>query len=386
MTSMAEQCRILMSAGHTVHLLIAATAAPTNASFRDIDIITVTPSFSLGNVAYHLPIILPTKRNRQAVRAVLHDITPDIIHLQSELSLSTLVAKEAQHLSIPIVNTVHTFFWTAEGRPFKLLSAGAAYLAGSLFHGQLLKGYRQTTGIPLERVLKSITLALSAKSSLTISPSRHQAAALQAAKLSTPIRIVPNAYTSTAATKPPQLVKTTEAPLRLVWIGRCDPEKRLATLLEATDIARRKTGQRIVLDIIGEGETLAALQKAHAHQDTYFHGHLPHSQVITHIDDADALALTSYHFDNQPMVIAEAMSRWRPVLYCDERLTEGVDTAGYFIPSPDTVTWADHLSQLAGNKQPLIALSNKAKAVAIFRPETYLAHITEIYSEAINNR
>lgn len=383
MTSMAEQCRILAKAGHTVHLLIAATAAPTNASFQDINIITITPSFSLGSVAYHLPIVLPTKRNRQAVRAVLRETAPDIIHLQSELSLSTLVAREAQHLSIPIVNTVHTFFWTAEGRPFKLLSAGAAYLAGSLFHGQLLKGYRQTTGIPLERILKSITLTLSAKSNITISPSRHQAAALQAAKLSTPIRIVPNSYTSTAATKPPQLVKTTEAPLRLVWIGRCDPEKRLAILLEATDIARRKTGRRIVLDIIGEGETLAALQKTHAHRDTHFHGYLLHNQVIAYIDSADALTLTSYHFDNQPMVIAEAMSRWRPVLYCDERLTEGVDAAGYFIPSPDAITWADHLSQLAENAQPLVVLSKRAKTVTIFRPETYLARITEIYNEAI---
>ena len=55
-----------------------------------------------------------------------------------------------------------------------------------------------------------------------------------------------------------------------------------------------------------------------------FTGPLPSEQVAGILKQADLFVLSSYHFDNQPMVFLEAAASGVPIVYCDERLTEGL--------------------------------------------------------------
>jgi len=114
------------------------------------------------------------------------------------------------------------------------------------------------------------------------------------------------------------------------------------------------------------------------------HGKKSHKDAVALIDKADALFVSSYHYDNQPMVIAEALSRYRPVIYCDEKLTEGVDTAGFLSVGPDPEAMAKAIVDFVEHPEVVRELSIKAKeASKIFLPEVYVESVVKVYRSVL---
>ena len=136
--------------------------------------------------------------------------------------------------------------------------------------------------------------------------------------------------------------------------------------------------------MIGDGTLLNDMRKQY--------GQLPHvdivglrdnDAVISAIDGSHIVALSSYHFDNQPMVIAEAICRYRPVLYCDERLTaEGLHQAGILTSDPSPEAIAQSIKKLINHPTQLITLSHVAvEAKEIFTPKYYASTATSLIQE-----
>jgi glycosyltransferase involved in cell wall biosynthesis len=213
-----------------------------------------------------------------------------------------------------------------------------------------------------------------------VSPSGHQADDLRTAGVSRVVE-VPNPIARSP--RPAELLTGLTRP-RFLWVGRCEPEKRPLVFAQAVLEALERTGDGFDVDFVGDGAELAALRKlVDGHPSVTVHGGLGHDDVIDLMDASSAIALTSHGFDNQPMTIAEASSRYRGVLYCDPKLREGLTHSGYLTDDPDAPALANALVDLVTNPSKLLELSEGARAdSATFSGATYVKRILAAYESA----
>jgi glycosyltransferase involved in cell wall biosynthesis len=243
------------------------------------------------------------------------------------------------------------------------------------------------TGRPSDDTLRNLTLRLAQRADVVVSPSAHQGLDLQAAGLERPVEIVPNPI----ARSPRVATVVTEeraATPRIVWVARCEPEKRPLVFAEAAIDALKRTNGAFDVDFVGDGSELAAVRELTAgHPEFNVLGNLGHADVIDLMDAAALVALTSHGFDNQPMTIAEAVSRYRGVLFCDPKLREGLGDSGWLSVTPDAAGLADAIVELVSNPTALLALSAGAQRDAVtFSAEGYVSRMLGVYAEAAKHR
>jgi glycosyltransferase involved in cell wall biosynthesis len=372
-SSIFEQREALVSAGHSVVLVAPARLGRGIRSARTTDGLQLRPLFVVPGES--LPIVPASA----SVVALLTDYfrreSVSVVHVQTEFGLAHAAVTAARALGLPVVNTVHTFYWRSEGIGPTLVSPimrfGLQLATGVRF------GHKRFTGRPSDDLLRNLTIALCARTDAVVSPSAHQAADLETAGVTTPVSVVPNPIARSP--RPPSILRATQDP-RIVWVARCEPEKRPLDFARAAIAALSRPGIRFAVDFIGSGTELEALKKlAAGHPQLIVHGSLPHEKVIDLIDSASLVALISVGFDNQPMTIAEAVSRFRGVLYCDEKLLEGLTHAG--VLSGATVEeLAERIASLVSNPDALVALSEGARDDAVtFSGATYVERIMQVY-------
>jgi len=375
-TSMLEQKKALEQAGHTVFLIQLGERQPER-TYDDSHFFYIKPHFYMTDSLYNMPMLFARKKHDRLIKNILVENDIDIVHVQTELTLGHLVTRVANILGIPVFHTIHTFFW-AYGPTF--INPYVAAISRFLFQIAVREKLIQLKpeGTPMERFLKSITLNVAVHADMVISPSGHQMKSLKKAGLKTPISVVPNPFIPQKNDATP--LKTTRHKLRFVWIGRLDNEKRPLDFLEGVKQAHERTSLPFMVDIVGEGILSAKAKRRYSLPNVTFHGHTPHNKVVKLIDTSDMVVMSSYHFDNQPMVIAEAISRLRPVLFCDERLTEGVDIAGYLTKNETAEAFADALIDLIEHPEKVAALAKKTPIAArIFEPTTFAKTMTQLY-------
>jgi glycosyltransferase involved in cell wall biosynthesis len=338
--------------------------------------------------AYTVPgVILPVVGARKKLIATLreyfvrHDV--DVVHLQTEFGLAHAATTAAHEAGIPVVHTIHTFYWQSTGvwQRFvtPILRAGLSNVTGIRFTRQ------HFTHRPSDNLLRNLTLGMARRVDTVVSPSAHQASDLADAGLTVPIVVVPNPI---ARSPRPAAVLTPAqaASPRLLWVARCEPEKRPLVFAEAALAALAQVGDGpggFEVDFVGDGAQLDALRELVAgHPQVRVHGNLPHELVVELMDAASLVALTSYGFDNQPMTIAEASSRYRGVLYCDPNLREGLTNSGFLTEAPDAASLTAAIVQLTTHPAELIALSEGAKLdSATFSAATYVDRIMAVYAD-----
>jgi glycosyltransferase involved in cell wall biosynthesis len=232
-------------------------------------------------------------------------------------------------------------------------------------------------------VLRNLTLAMSARVDVVVSPSAHQGTDLAAAGLATPIDIVPNPIARSP--RPATLLTDAQVALpRVLWVARCEQEKRPLVFAEAAIDALERTNGAFEIDFVGDGSLLGAVRELVAeHPQFHVLGSLGHAAVIDLMDGASIVALTSHGFDNQPMTIAEAVSRYRGVLFCDPKLREGLGDSGWLSATPDAQALADSLVDLVTHPEKLLALSVGAQRDSeVFSAATYVSRIGVVYERA----
>lgn len=366
-TSMREQVAALESAGHEVRLVSMARVAGHENGLQ------LRPSWTVPGVL--LPVTGATPALIALLVAYLRAERIDVVHVQTEFGLAHSAVSAARELGIPAVHTVHTFYWQTTGLgpviATPLMRCGLQYV---LRHR--IPRRRFVRRAP-DNLLRNVTLALALRADTVVSPSAHQADDLRAAGVQNVV-VAPNPIASAA--RPAALLTLPGRP-RFLWAGRCEAEKRPLVFAAAVLEALARTDNGFDVDFVGDGAELSALRRlVGGHPNVTVHGGLDHDTVIELMDASAAVALTSDGFDNQPMTIAEASSRYRGVLYCDPKLREGLTHSGHLSSGPDASALADALVTLVTNPDRLLALSEGARTdSATFSGQVYVERILAAY-------
>jgi glycosyltransferase involved in cell wall biosynthesis len=372
-TSILEQCRALEDAGHTV--VLVSSVRPRRVRVVSLRrAVEVRPSWTVPGVI--LPVIGAHPRVVEQLRLQFTELGIDTVHIQTEFGLAHAAIRAARAARIPVIHTVHTFYWQATGfwqAPVgPLVRWVLARLTGArITHARLAPR-------AVDCALRNLTLTTALEADVVVSPSAHQALDLRAAGVSARVVVIPNPV-ARRAVEPAAADPAAGKPPRLLWIARCEPEKRPLVFAHAVLIARTRTARAFEVDFVGAGSQLAAVRALlQGVPDIHIHGSVDHEEVLRLIDASSAVVVTSYGFDNQPMTIAEAVSRHRGVLYCDPRLQEGLSIAGYLSLGPDADALADSIVHLIENPPLLAALAAGAVISAgMFLPGLYVARLVE---------
>ena len=376
-TSMKQQQLALEEAGHTVVMVSARRGLAGPRMRRVADGVRFQPNFTLPGL--ELPVVPNTARVRAQLEGYLREQRIDVVHVQTEFSLARAAADVAAALNIPVVHTVHTFYWASEGGPQKsvawFIRWGLQLLTKSTIPRLVLSPR------VADNVLRNLTLGMALRADRVISPSAHQARDLAAAGVSGDIAIVPNPVATSA--RPSTPLHTGVRP-NFLWVARCEPIKRPLVFARAAIDALARTEDGFTVDFVGEGADLKELTALVAgHPQLRIQGSLPHDTVLDLMDDSSAVVLSSLGFDNQPMTIAEAVSRERGVLYCDPKLREGLLNSGFLSETPDVAGLADAIVALVADPSLLPGLSRGAAIDrAMFAPANYVERVVRVYSDS----
>src|SRR5690606_36439836 len=233
----------------------------------------------LGRARDLEPLVASTVRRHRIAAIVVH----------SEFALAAAALAVGTRLGIPVLHTVHTFFWRAPAAlaPFApVVSRVHSALTG------IRGGDRYSGSHPLNNAQRTMTLRIAQRADIVLSPSRHQAAALREAGAGR-VEAFSNVAQPLQAAAP-----ATGGPLRLFWVARFAPEKRVDVVLDAMRRVVAAIGaDRVHLDVAGGTHRPIP--------GVTFHGAVPGERVGELMDAADAALITSLGFDNQPMVALE---------------------------------------------------------------------------------
>ena len=166
-------------------------------------------------------------------------------------------------------------------------------------------------------------------SSTFIAPSQHLARTLKQNGAKVPCEVIPNGvfldrYISSKASDSP--IKKRPGEKLIICVGRLSGEKRQRILIDAMKSLQT---ENVRLVLVGIGPSEEQLKKKVADMDlsdkVVFAGYQTPDVVAAMMKQADIFAQASYRFDNQPMVILEAIASGLPVVYCDNHLKEGLN-------------------------------------------------------------
>src|SRR5262249_2515948 len=151
-----------------------------------------------------------------------------------------------------------------------------------------------------------------------------------------------------------------------------------------------RLGRGVTLDVAGEGPARPALEKqaaAVAPGRVTFHGRLPGPEVQGLLRRSVLVCVPSRWYENQPMIVLEALACGTPVVASDlggagELITPGVD--GALVPPNDPGALAAAMAPLLGDpaRARTMGHGGRAKVQTAFAPDRHLANLDAAYGEA----
>ncbi|UUT34802.1 glycosyltransferase family 4 protein [Microbacterium elymi] len=291
---------------------------------------------------------------------VQHGVRGIVVHSEFTLAAVALAAGAAR--GIPVLHTVHTFFWRSS-RLLGPLAPGVRWFHRRLTH--LPSTPRSTGSTAINNALRGMTLRVAVRADVVLSPSEHQAEALRRAGARS-ARAFSNVSEPLEPSAPPP-----DEPLTLVWAARFAPEKRLDVALDAVRIAGETLGPgRVLLHVAGGAHRPQA--------DVVFHGRVPGDEVARLVAGAHAVLITSLGFDNQPMIALEAFTRGRPVVVTDPVLRDEFGAAALGTDTPDAAGLAAVLVRAVRDRDLLRAAGQAALTYAQERqPDRHAAALAD---------
>lgn len=173
--------------------------------------------------------------------------------------------------------------------------------------------------------------------------------------------------------------------VRFLSLGRLAKEKRLDVMIKAF---RRADLPDAELVIVGDGDQRDVLKRLAAGADNIdFRWHLSALSAIAYeLINADALVLSSYRFDSQALVIAEAVAAGLPVMYCDDRLTVGLSKQSALLTGPDVSSMARGFRTLMDGQRRQEMSRASAELLPSLDPALTARRYVEAYEELILRR
>lgn len=338
-SALLRQAEALAAQGEAVAVLAPSVSA-TNLSPT---IIRIEPPKVKTIPALDMPLFRNNKALRGFASKTLDDFKPDAIISHSEFGLVTAMTQVARSKGIRSIHIVHTFMWHAPTSTAMLTP-----IANGIFRyvTGLASPRQRLAKNPMDSALRNMTLAACLHADVTVSPSRHQGDKLELAGVRN-LEVLSNVTETNGVATP---LPTGKA-LRLAWIGRFSPEKRLEVALDGVELAQKRLAAEgldpklIELHIAGGPK-----REGNEH---IWHGILKPDEVAELLSTSHSLVLTSLGFDNQPMVILEAFSHGRPVILTDPVLGKEFGKAALLTSTPDAEGLAAKLVELVKSNNDL---------------------------------
>lgn len=375
-TSMLEQKAALEAGGHVAFLVAAATKKQGRVNGLDL---AIAPALTVPGLT--LPVIVNSRRLQRRLAEFFYAEGIQAVHVQTEFGLAHAAVTAAHQLGLPVIHTVHTFYWASSGVGPTIATPAMRSLLAAVVRNPLTRA--TITERPSDNLLRNLTLTLASRADIVVSPSAHQAADLAAAGLTVPIELIPNPVSRSP--RPATVVSDEQLRRpRVLWVARCEPEKRPTVFAEAAVAALARTDGGFAVDFVGDGSQLAEVRAiANNVENFVVHGSLDHDRVLQLMDESALVALTSLGFDNQPMTIAEAVSRYRGVLFCDPKLREGLGDSGFLSETPDAAGLTAAIEHLVTTAGALRNLSLGAQHDArVFSAEGFVDRVLDVYRVA----
>jgi 1,2-diacylglycerol 3-alpha-glucosyltransferase len=375
----------LQQRGHTVYII-----CPSVNGYLDSDpqIIRI-PGFRMPQLENTtVGIVIPG-----TIRKLMH-IKFDIIHGQEVYTAGMLGLYIARKQRIPYVQSYHTLwgkfadqaFIPWQVRPFSRLAA--AFIHPFLFGPRqalsifTFRGIEESGESTFAKQTWAHMVAMGHEASAVIIPSRHLANMLRDYGLTTPIDIIPNGVAPLDEHSTVFLPPKDPKKLRVISVARLSPEKRVGVLVEAV-----KDLKNVELIVVGDGPDRAELEHLAFEQDTArrirFMGELSNNSTRELIKECDILALASYDFDNQPMVIIEALQAGRPILYCDPQLTEGLTPNNALLVDKEPQGFARGIKALSDKEIRESMSEASAKLSLDYSAKVFADRVLRVYEAAI---
>jgi glycosyltransferase involved in cell wall biosynthesis len=385
---MEDLADLQVSAGHTVAFFGMEHPSNTHLEYArhfPSHIEMEPPPTSLeGRIRGAARMVYSTSASR-GMDAVIAAFLPDVVHLHNiyhQLSPSVLRPVARRH--VPAVMTLHDYKLACP--TYQFLDHGRICEAclGGRFHNAVLRRCKDgslaaSAAAAGELFIHTATRAY-APVRIFVCPSRFMADKMAEAKVFPKrLRHVPHFIDSAAVE-----VKTTPGGAVLV-AGRLSAEKGIDVAIRAIGLLDGAT-----LDIAGTGPEeagLRALAESAAPGRVRFHGLLPKEGVHRLMLSAAVVAVPSRWYENQPMVVLEAMARGLPVVGSalgglPELIEPGA--TGALVPANDPAALSAALAPFVADPAHGMSMRDRARAhiVSEFSPERHLERIDSAYREA----
>lgn len=313
----------------------------------------------------------------------------EVVHVHSEMFAALAAMRAARTLGLPVVFTVHGRVDVYSVNVLPVPSLSTALLAGlhrryvSHAHTPIPSDRPHTRTVAARRMWRLMVSQANAATRVAV-PSAHLAAKFIDLGVTSPVTVVPNAIEdSVIESLGPPVVRTRREgeSLRVMWCGRVSPEKRPGVFVDAaTGFAPDVTG-----DMYGDGVSRTAVKAAVKGTAVTWHGGVPQGEVLAAMGNHHVFVSSSLDFDNQPMVMLEAIAAGLPIVYCDPDLAETVPPLGSILTiTPDAAGVAQAIERI--RTEPGLLSSLSAATIAWRTAVSIDAHVSallEVYEASL---
>ena len=306
--SVVLQAKFLERLGHTVTFISPALRSGPVTDPRFIDL----PSFAVPTVKEYT-WLWPSNRHMRLIAQGLTTRPPvEIVHVQSDFWGAAFGYRFAREHGLPVVHTMHHRLDVGVdgSMPFP-----------KLFYAMLGQWQKWSLGDRFTRRPRAAFDYLAQygqQADVIVSPSHHFARLLVSkgvrTKSGSDLTVIPTGVDDDVLDRINHSDNTAGA-LRVAWVGRFSPEKRLLEFCRALSL----TTEPMMVTMVGDG-ALRAQAEAASPDFVEFRGALPYDDTMQVIADADVLVQSSNGFETQGMTVTEALALGTHVVVVDSEI------------------------------------------------------------------
>lgn len=183
-----------------------------------------------------------------------------------------------------------------------------------------------------------------------------------------PIEVIPNAIELSTFTPP--LRRNGGGPVKLLFVGRFNAFKNVEKLIEATGRLLEAGVDNFELQLIGEGERRASVERQVLEKgltrQVHFLGWVDRDSIVEKYRQADVF-VTATTWEGMPNTVLEGMACGLPVVATrasglEELVREGVN--GYLVNVNDSAALADRMATLITNPYERQRMSKESRKIA----------------------
>ncbi|WP_051196951.1 glycosyltransferase [Jonesia quinghaiensis] len=380
----------LEQAGHTVTVFCPRHAPSENTPTEENDPHVVTLPTSRRFHPDNYPFTWPLEDTRKQLVGEFRERAVDVVHVHSEIFAAIAGLTAARSLAIPTVQTMHGRIdvYTAHVLPVPAVSTFvlAQLHRRHIPHSLKVRRSSAYTSTIIARRMWQLMVNQANYADHVVVPSQHFARKLLAQGVTRPLTVISNGLEESVTKTIDDTNTRSLAPgeqIRIMWCGRVSPEKRPIEFIWA--IAQFPANVHV--DMYGNGvqftKVRRLIKRLGLDDRVTMHGAVPQHDILAAMASSHLFVSTSYDFDNQPMVMLEAIATGLPILYCDPDLTEIMPPGSAILAdSPVAVDISAAVRQVAHDPSIIEHMSkNMLSEPHVAAQKTHLASLTAVYAQ-----